>query len=46
MSVIFILFIHFFKENYFLYIQLCHVSTTTGIQYNDFIKKWKEIKKV
>ncbi|XP_060567733.1 uncharacterized protein LOC132726433 [Ruditapes philippinarum] len=26
--------------------EICHISTTTGIQYNDFITKWKEIEQI
>ncbi|XP_060563022.1 uncharacterized protein LOC132722531 [Ruditapes philippinarum] len=26
--------------------EICHISTTTGIQHNDFIQKWNEIEQV
>ncbi|XP_060589551.1 uncharacterized protein LOC132744788 [Ruditapes philippinarum] len=26
--------------------EICHISTTTGIQHNDFITKWKEIEQI
>ncbi|XP_060574815.1 E3 ubiquitin-protein ligase DZIP3-like [Ruditapes philippinarum] len=26
--------------------EICHISTTTGIQHNDFINKWQEIEQV
>ncbi|XP_060590119.1 uncharacterized protein LOC132745241, partial [Ruditapes philippinarum] len=26
--------------------EICHISTTTGIQYNDFSTKWKEIEQI